>query len=79
MEKWAPVDALASYVHLKKSTVHHGASVAALSWNCEATGRCSNWGWVQAEVVSEPAAGPASKAAQFVPGPEGAQFVPGPI
>lgn len=75
MGKWAPVDALASYVHLKKSTVHHGASVAALSWNCEATGRRPNWGWVQAEALPELAVGPASKVVQF----EGAQFVPGPI
>lgn len=75
MGKWAPVDALASYVHLKKSTVHHGASVAALSWNCEATGRRSNWGRAQTEALPEPAVGPASKAAQF----EGTQFVPGPI
>lgn len=75
MGKWAPVDALASYVHLKKSTVHHGASVAALSWNCEATGRRSNWAWAQTGVVPEPAVGSVSKVAQF----EGAQFVPVPI
>lgn len=53
--------ALASYVHLKKSTVHHGASVATLSWNCEATGRRSNWEWVQTEALPELAVGPASK------------------
>ena len=61
--------ALASYVHLKKSTVHHGAYVAALSWNCEATGRRSNWEWVQTEALPELTVGPASKVAQFVPGP----------
>lgn len=61
MGKLAPMDSVSSYVHLKKSTVHHGASVAALLWNCEATGEPLQLGWVQTEVLPGPAVGPASK------------------
>lgn len=55
------MDSVASYAHLKKSTVHHGASVATLLWNCEATGEPLQLGWVQAEALPGPAVGPASK------------------